>query len=142
VKLLLDASIPSLKPIAPDAWQPDLNTVAGLLIGSLLIQAVLTFVSSLSFNTVGERAVVDLRQTLYGRLITQSLAFFGEHRVGELSSRLSSDLAQIQDTLTFTVAQAIRQSMLLIVGIVAIAATSLRLSLVMLSSVPVLMLLA
>ncbi len=142
VKHLLDASIPSLKPIAPGAWQPDLNTVAELLIGSLLIQAVLTFMSSLSFNTVGERAVVDLRQTLYGRLITQSLTFFGEHRVGELSSRLSSDLAQIQDTLTFTVAQAIRQSMLLVVGIVAIAATSMRLSLVMLSSVPVLMLLA
>ena len=142
VKHLLDSSIPSLKPVASGAWQPSLDTVALLLLGSLGIQAVLTFFSSLAFNTVGERAVVDLRRALYARLIAQPMAFFGEHRVGELASRLSSDLAQIQDTLTFTVAQAIRQSMLLGVGLVAIAAVSLRLSGVMLATVPVLMLAA
>ncbi len=142
VKHLLDASIPSLKPVAAETWQPGLDTVALLLLGSLVVQAALTFFSSLSFNTVGERAVVDLRQALYARLIAQPMTFFGEHRVGELSSRLSSDLAQIQDTLTFTVAQAIRQSMLVGVGLVAIAATSLRLSGVMLATVPVLMLAA
>ena len=142
VKYLLDAAIPSLKPVAPGAWRPDLDTVALLLLGSLVLQAVLTFFSSLAFNTVGERAVVDLRQALYARLIAQPMSFFGEHRVGELSSRLSSDLAQIQDTLTFTVAQAIRQSMLLGVGLVAIAAISPRLSGVMLATVPVLMLAA
>ncbi len=142
VKHLLDAAIPSLKPIPPGAWQPGLNATAQLLIGSLAVQAVLTFFSSLAFNTVGESAVVDLRRALYARLIAQPMAFFGDHRVGELSSRLSSDLAQIQETLTFTVAQAIRQSMLLAVGLVAIAVTSLRLSGVMLATVPVLMLAA
>ncbi len=142
VKHLLDAAIPSLKPIPSGAWQPGLDAVALLLVGSLAVQAVLTFFSSLAFSTVGESAVVDLRRTLYARLIAQPMSFFGEHRVGELSSRLSSDLAQIQDTLTFTVAQAIRQSMLLAVGLVAIAATSLRLSGVMLATVPVLMLAA
>ena len=142
VKHLLDAAIPSLKPIPPGAWQPSLDAAALLLVGSLAVQAVLTFFSSLAFNTVGESAVVDLRRTLYARLIAQPMSFFGEHRVGELSSRLSSDLAQIQDTLTFTVAQAIRQSMLLAVGLVAIAATSLQLSGVMLATVPVLMLAA
>lgn len=142
VKYLLDAAIPSLKPIAAGTWRPGLDTVALLLLGSLVVQAVLTFFSSLAFNTVGERAVVDLRQDLYARLIAQPMSFFGEHRVGELSSRLSSDLAQIQDTLTFTVAQAIRQAMLLGVGLVAIAAISPRLSGVMLATVPVLMLAA
>jgi ABC-type multidrug transport system fused ATPase/permease subunit len=58
--------------------------------------------------------------------------------VGELSSRLSNDLAQIQDTLTFTVAQIIRQVMLLFGGATLIAITSLKLSLVMVSSFPVL----
>ena len=142
VKYLLDAAIPSLKPVAAGAWRPVLDTVALLLLGSLGVQAVLTFFSSLAFNTVGERAVVDLRRELYARLIAQPMSFFGEHRVGELSSRLSSDLAQIQDTLTFTVAQAIRQAMLLGVGLVAIAAISPRLSGVMLATVPVLMLAA
>jgi ABC-type multidrug transport system fused ATPase/permease subunit len=142
VGTLLDASIPSVKLFAAAPWQRDLDTVALVLVGTLLVQAALMFIASLCFNTVGERAVVDLREELYGRLITQPLKFFGEHRVGELTSRLSSDLAQIQDTLTFTLAQTVRQSMLLAVGLAMIAATSVKLSLVMLSSVPVVMLVA
>nr|MDQ3623962.1 ABC transporter transmembrane domain-containing protein [Verrucomicrobiota bacterium] len=138
---LLDAAIPSLKEAPSDGWQPSVDTVAAALLGTLLVQAALTFFSSYSFNKVGESAVVALRRDLYGRLISLPMKFFGEHRVGELSSRLSNDLAQIQDTLTFTVAQAIRQIMLLGGGVVLIAATSVKLSLVMISSFPVLMLL-
>jgi ATP-binding cassette subfamily B protein len=116
--------------------------IALVLLGTLAVQAVLTFFSSYTFNKVGENAVVDLRQTLYTRLISLPMKFFGEHRVGELSSRLSNDLSQIQDTLTFTVAQAIRQMMLLVGGGIVIALTSVKLSLVMISSFPVLMLFA
>lgn len=139
---LMDAAVPSMKMVATAPWMRDLNTVALILVGTLLVQAILMFVSSLSFHTVGEKAVVDLREQLYGRLLTQPLKFFGEHRVGELSSRLSNDLAQIQDTLTFTAGQTIRQSMLLAAGMVMIAITSVKLSLVMLASVPVVMLIA
>ena len=139
---LLDAAIPSLKPVEVPAWMRDVDTVALVLLGSLAIQAALTFFSSYSFNKVGESGVVLLRQTLYSRLIALPMKFFGEHRVGELSSRLSNDLAQIQDTLTFTVSQMIRQVMLLGGGIALIAVTSLHLSLVMISSFPVLILLA
>ena len=142
VARLLAAATPGLAPMLLAGWRPSLDEIALVLIASLALQAVLTFFSSLSFNSVGERAVVDLRQALYAQLLAQPMTFFGEHRVGELSSRLSSDLAQIQDTLTFTVAQVIRQSMLLVVGLVAIAATSLQLSGVMLATVPVFMLAA
>ncbi len=138
---LLDAAVPSVKVPHLPPWMRDVNQVALFLAGSLAAQAALTFFSSFSFVKVGESAVVALRRDLYSRLISLPMRFFGEHRVGELSSRLSNDLAQIQDTLTFTCAQAIRQTMLLVGGIALIAATSLRLSLVMISSFPVLMLL-
>ena len=140
VGTLLDASVPSLKVLAVAPWQRDLDTVALVLLGTLLIQAALMFASSLTFHNVGERAVVDLREALYARLLVQPLSFFGQHRVGELSSRLSNDLAQIQDTLTFTVGQFTRQVMLLAAGLVMIAVTSVKLSLLMLCSVPVVML--
>jgi ATP-binding cassette subfamily B protein len=140
VGTLLDASVPSLKVLAVAPWQRDLDTVALVLLGTLLVQAALMFASSLTFHNVGERAVVDLREALYARLLVQPLSFFGQHRVGELSSRLSNDLAQIQDTLTFTVGQFTRQVMLLAAGLVMIAVTSVKLSLLMLCSVPVVML--
>ena len=139
---LLDASIPSVKVVAVTPWLPNLDTIAMVLMGTLVIQAALTFLSSVTFSVVGERAVVDLRRELYEHLISQPMRFFGEHRVGELSSRLSNDLSQIQDTMTFTLAQVVRQTMMCLIGFAAIALTSLRLSLVMLASVPVLMLVA
>jgi ATP-binding cassette subfamily B protein len=70
------------------------------------------------------------------------MKFFGEHRVGELTSRLSNDLTLLVDTLTSTVPQALRQTMMLVGGVVAIMIISPRLSLVMISTFPVLMLVA
>lgn len=70
------------------------------------------------------------------------MTFFSRHRVGELSSRLSADLTVIQETLTTSIPQFLRQSALLTGGIVLIAVTSLRLSAVMISTFPVLMLAA
>lgn len=139
---LLDAAIPSVKMPTGSGWMRDVNSVALALVATLAVQAVLTFYSSLSFTVVGEKAVVNLRSSLYARLISMPMTFFGEHRVGELSSRLSNDLTQVQELLISTVPQALRQITLLTGGVVIIAATSLRLSLVMISSFPVLILLA
>jgi ATP-binding cassette subfamily B protein len=139
---LLDAAIPSIKQVSAPAWMRDVDTIALVLLATLAVQAALTFFSSYTFNKVGERAVVRLRRQLYERLISMPMKFFGEHRVGELASRLSSDLGLLEDVLIGAVPQALRQGMLLVGGVVIIAVTSLRLSLVMLSSFPLLMIVA
>ncbi len=142
VGFLIDAAIPSVKTFPAGSWNPSVNEVALLLFGSLAIQAILTFFSSYWFNQVGESAVVGLRRDLYGRLISLPMKFFGEHRVGELANRVSSDCAIIQDTLVATVPQFIRQGALLLGGLIFIAVTSLKLSLAMISTVPVVILVA
>ena len=139
---LLDAAIPSVKKVTTSGWRGDVNSVALALLCTLAVQAVLTYYSSCAFTRVGERAVVELRTRLYGHLIAMPMRFFGEHRVGELSSRLSNDLSLLQDTLVGVMPQAIRQSMLLCGGAVVIAVTSWKLSLVMVCSFPGLLLLA
>lgn len=142
VGYLLDAAIPSIKVPPPGAWRPGINSVSLILVGTLAVQAVLMFFTSYWFHQVGESAVVALRADLYSRLISLPMKFFGERRVGELASRLSNDLATIQDTLSNTVPQFIRQGALLGGAVIFIAITSLKLSLVMISSFPVLILLA
>jgi ATP-binding cassette subfamily B protein len=139
---LVDAAIPSPVPPAPDAWKPGVDRVALILTGTLAVQALLTFFYSYAFNQVGESAVVRVRRELYARLLSLPMKFHGEHRVGELTSRLSNDLTLLSDTLAGTIPQALRQAMMLIGGVVMIALTSMRLSLVMLCSFPVLMLVA
>ena len=112
------------------------NWIALLLLGVLALQAGLSYFQALSFATVGHRSLVDLRRDTYARIISLPMKFFAQRRVGELASRLSSDLIQIEDTLITILPQFLRQTTLLIGGIVLIAATSLQLTGIMLASLP------
>jgi ATP-binding cassette subfamily B protein len=113
------------------------DRTALLLMGILALQASLSFFQSLSFATAGQRSLVDLRRDTYARLISLPMTFFAQRRVGELASRLSSDLIQIEDTLVTILPQFLRQTTILIGGIALIAVTSLQLTGIMLASLPV-----
>jgi ABC transporter fused permease/ATP-binding protein len=112
------------------------DRTALLLMGVLALSAGLSYFHSLSFATVGQRSLVDLRRDTYARLISLPMTFFAQRRVGELASRLSSDLIQIEDTLITILPQFLRQTTLLVGGIALIACTSLKLTGVMLLSLP------
>jgi ATP-binding cassette subfamily B protein len=112
------------------------DRTAILLMGILALQAGLSYFHSLSFATVGQRSLVDLRRDTYARLISLPMTFFAQRRVGELASRLSADLIQIEDTLIAVLPQLLRQTTLLVGGIALIAATSLQLTGIMLASLP------
>ena len=114
------------------------DRTALLLMGVLVVQAGLAFFHSLAFASVGQRSLVDLRRDTYARMISLPMKFFAQRRVGELASRLSADLTQIEDTLITVVPQFLRQTTLLIGGIALIAVTSLKLTGIMLASLPVL----
>jgi len=114
------------------------DRTALVLLGILALQAGLAYFHSLSFAIAGQRSLVDLRRDTYARLISLPMTFFAQRRVGELASRLSSDLIQIEDTLIVILPQFLRQSTLLVGGIALIAATSLQLTGIMLASLPVL----
>ena len=67
------------------------DRTALLLVGILAVQAGLSYFHFLSFATVGQRCLVDLRRDTYARLISLPMTFFARRRVGELGSRLSAD---------------------------------------------------
>lgn len=139
---LVDAAVPSIKLVPSDGWMPTINQVAAILLSTLVAQAVLTFFYSTTFQTVGQRAVTGLRKRLYGQIVALPMKFFGERRVGELTSRLGNDMATIEDFYCSAVPQAIRQVMLLFGGMIAIFLTSPRLAGLMLGSFPVFIALA
>ena len=115
-----------------------LNEVALILVSTVTLQALASFNSSLAFNRVGQSALADLRRECYQRLIALPMAFFGQRRVGELTSRVSTDVAQIEGALIDAMPQLCRQAVFLLGGITLIAVTSGRLTAVMLATLPVL----
>ena len=117
---------------------PSLNQVALLLAVSVGFQALASFNSALAFNRVGQSALADLRRDCYGRLISLPMGFFAQRRVGELTSRITTDVAQIEGALIDALPQMCRQSAFLLGGLTMISLTSRQLTAVMLGTLPLL----
>ena len=120
----------------------DLNRIALLLVTTLLIQAVFSYFRVVLFVNVTEKTLAFLRQKTYNHLIKLPISFFEKHRVGELNSRISSDISLLQETLTSTLAEFIRQIIIITGGIALLTITSWKLTLFMLAILPGIMLLA
>ena len=113
-----------------------LNQILFLLVCQLLLQAMFSYMQTIWFNEAGERAVVNIRRDTYARIIALPMTFFAQRRVGELASRISADLTQIEDTLTGATPQFLRQTTLLIGSLCFIVFANGKLTLVMLGCFP------
>jgi ABC transporter fused permease/ATP-binding protein len=135
--ILVDGALASRAGTTGAGWTQNVNAIALALLGILAFKGAVTYFQAVWFAEVGERSLADLRRDTYARLIRLSMAFHGQRRVGELASRIAADLEQIQDTLIGVIPQFLRQLAILVGGVLLIALTSGRLTLVMLASFPV-----
>lgn len=114
-----------------------LNKLALLLVAVFATQAAFSFLRTYLLSYTGERIVADVRTQLYNHLVGLPVAFFANRRVGELTSRLASDVSVVQTATTGSVTELLRLSLMLVGGVVIIFITNTRLSLLMLAIVPV-----
>lgn len=127
--------------IPPQEILAKTNDVIFKLVGVLFLQAAIGFFRVQGFIRSGESALNRLRKNLFQRLLCLPVTYFQEQRSGSLSNRVSADLALVRETLITTVPQAVRQSVILIGGLIFIFISSWKLSLVMLGCIPVVVLL-
>ncbi|MXV52431.1 ATP-binding cassette domain-containing protein [Pedobacter sp. HMF7647] len=120
----------------------NVNTIGIIAFTILFFQAFVSFGRIRLFVEVAEKSLADIRRDTYFKLITLPMNFFSNRRVGELNSRISADLSQIQDTLTTTLAEITRQIVLLIGGVTLLFTLSTKLTLLNLSVLPVLVIVA
>lgn len=119
-----------------------INGIGILAFAMLFAQAFVSFFRVVWFVQVAERSLADIRRDTYFKLITLPMNFFSNRRVGELNSRISADLSQIQDAITTTLAEMIRQIILLTGGITFLVIVSPKLTLLLLSMLPFLIVFA
>lgn len=105
-------------------------------------QAVFSFFRILLFTRVTEYTLADIRRDAFGKLVTSPLEFFNRNKIGELTSRIATDINQLQTTFTTTIAEFVRQVITIVVGIAALIWLSPQLSLIMLSIIPAVALIA
>ena len=104
----------------PEYVGSSIDGVTKILIVVLGLQAFIAYWRIKWFAFAGESALADIRKEVFERLVMLPMSYFSDNRVGEISSRLSADLSLIRDTLIITLPQIIRQTVMLIGGIIFI----------------------
>ena len=109
----------------------------GLVLGGILVfQGVVSFFRIYLFAIVSEKGMADVRKELYRTLVSLPVHFFEKNRVGDLTSRITADVNHLQMVFSITLAEFVRQILILVVGIAILIVTTPKLSLLMLATFP------
>jgi subfamily B ATP-binding cassette protein MsbA len=114
-----------------------LDQITLALLAVFLLRSLTSLLENYNLNYIGERIVLDLRQQLYRHLQNLSLGFFANRRVGELVSRMSSDVMALRGALTSNVNVLIEQSLTMIGAIIVMVILNWRMTLFILALTPV-----
>lgn len=122
--------------VGKGSWGLNLSQFGLVFLMILIVQGILSYFRTTFFARVSEMGMADLRQALYQKLITQDIAYFESYRVGELTSRMTADVEQLQAAFSITLAEFVRQLVVLLVGIFIIAWMTPKLAVTMLLTFP------
>lgn len=120
----------------------DVNTTLLVMLAVFGAQAIFSFFRIIIFNKVTENALRDLRKNAFDKLVNLPMDFFNRNKVGELTSRIATDVNLIQETLNTTIAEFFRQFVTIGIALGMIFYFSWELALWMLAVVPVLAIVA
>lgn len=88
----------------------NVQRVAFTLLAAFAIKGLGAYASGYLMTDVGQRVVMDLRNKLYRHILNQSAAFFSRRTSGQLISRITNDVSQVQTAASETMADMVRES--------------------------------
>ncbi|HEM3695256.1 TPA: ABC transporter ATP-binding protein [Streptococcus suis] len=121
-------------------FKPDLADFNGVML-NLLLAYVATVVSTLIYTLLFTRIVAHstnrMRKGLFGKLERLTVAFFDSHKDGDILSRFTSDLDNIQNAFNQSLTQVVTNIALYIGMVIMMFRQDARLALVTVASTPV-----
>jgi len=114
-----------------------LDAITLALLAVFVFRSLASFLQNYNLNYVGERIVVDLRCELYSHLQTLSIRYYADRRVGELISRISSDVTVVRTVLTGSVSTFLQQSLTLVGAIAIMFVLNWRLTMFIIVLMPI-----
>jgi subfamily B ATP-binding cassette protein MsbA len=114
----------------------DVRIVAFQILAAYLAKGIGAYVSGFLMADVGQRVVRDLRNRLFRHTLDQSAAFFSRRTSGQLVSRITNDVNQVQSVVSETLADLIRESLAVVGFAVAMFWLDWQLALVCMTAAP------
>jgi subfamily B ATP-binding cassette protein MsbA len=114
-----------------------LDRIALAMILLFALQGAMNFVQVYLLTSTSERVIAKLREDVFAHLVRLSPGFFADQRTGELTSRLSADLAVLQTLLATWISESSRQVLFLVGGVVLLTFTHPQLTTTTLGVVPI-----
>jgi len=144
VALVITAGLSLALPIAVrrviDGFEEDIALMDQYFRAAIIIAGFLALGSGIRFYLVtrlGERVVADIRKTVYERTISKSPGFFEKILTGEVLSRITTDTTLIQSVVGSTISIALRNTLIVIGGLILMMFTSPKMTGMVLVIVPV-----
>ena len=110
-----------------------------LLVTLLMIQSSLQYFHSYLTNLIGQNVIKDMRVQLFNRMINFRLEYFDKTPIGTTVTRSVSDMETVADIFSEGLIVIIGDLLTLVVIIVVMFCVDWRLSLISLSTIPLLM---
>ncbi|OUM99737.1 MAG: hypothetical protein BAA04_09025 [Firmicutes bacterium ZCTH02-B6] len=120
-----------------EAREPRLLALVAIgAVGLIALKGLVVYAQTYSMNFVGQRLVTDLRARVYDHLLKLPLDFYARRRSGELISRMTNDMAAVQQAVTMSIGEVVHYSLVLIGVLVAIFWLHWQLALISLVVLP------
>jgi ATP-binding cassette subfamily B protein len=114
----------------------ELDRALALMMGVVVVLALATFTRFYYVSWLGERVTADLRRAVFDHLLALPPGYFEVMRTGEVISRLTNDTTMLETVIGSSASMAVRNALLMIGGLVMLALTSAKLTLMVLVGVP------
>jgi ATP-binding cassette subfamily B protein len=114
----------------------ELDRMLVVMLGVVALLAVATYTRFYFVSWLGERVTADLRRAVFDHLLAMPPGYFEMMRTGEVISRLTNDTTMLETVIGSSASMAVRNILLMIGGLVMLALTSAKLTLLVLVGVP------
>ncbi len=137
IKPLMDRVLPRQIEIGPWGVPIDFRTWALAVLTIYLFKGLGAYFSTYLMTDIGQRVVRDVRNHLFRHILAQSASFFSQRTSGQLMSRLTNDVNQVQQAVSETLGDLLREGLTLVGLAVVVFYIDFKLALVVVTGAPV-----
>jgi len=119
IRPLMDHVLPREIDVGPWGVPIEFRTWAMAVLSIYLLKGLGAYFSAFLMTDIGQRVVRDLRNQLFRHILAQSAGFFGRRTTGQLMSRITNDVHQVQQAVSETAGDLLREGLSL-VGLAAV----------------------